>query len=139
MTEFISRNVEIFAIIASILVALAIIVAAMRSTGPSQYVLPKWRSVVSAIGLSAAVADALLWVTLHAIWIGGFQTALGVEWVRYNLEAEGFRPVLLWWRIGVWLGILAIVASSLGKGWLRKWGVIVGVVTFVVWLFRGHS
>lgn len=109
------------------------------STAPSQYVVPKWRSVMSAIGLAAAVADALLWVGLHAIWIGGFQTDLGVEWVRYHLEDEGFEPVLFWWRIGVWLGVLAIVASSLGRGRLRKWGLIVGVVTFLVWLVRGHS
>lgn len=101
--------------------------------------MPKWRSVVSAIGLGAAVADALLWVGVHAIWIGGFQTDLRVEWVRYNLETEGFRPVLFWWRIGVWLGVLAIVASSFGKGRVRKWGLIMAVVTFVVWLFRGHS
>lgn len=118
------------------------------STAPSQYVVPKWRSVVSAIGLGTAVADALLWVGLHAIWIGGFQTDLGVEWVRYNPETtfaildfntEGFRPVLFWWRIGVWSGVLAIVVSSFGKGRVRKWGLIMAVVTFVVWLFRGHS
>ena len=109
------------------------------SVALSQKEAPKWRSVAAAIGLGAAVADALLWVGLHAIWIGGFQTDLRVEWVRYNPETEGFRPVLFWWRIGVWSGVLAIVASSLGKGWLRKWGLIVGVVTFLVWLVRGHS
>ena len=106
---------------------------------PSQQVAAKWRSVVAAIGLGTAVAEALLWVGLHTIWIGGFQTDLGVEWVRYNLETGGFRPVLFWWRIGVWLGAFPIVASGLGRGRLRKWGLIVSVVTFLVWLFPGHS
>lgn len=118
------------------------------STVSGQYGTPKWRSAVSAIGLGAAVAEALLWIALHVIWIGGFQTALGVEWIRHNPETthpildfnmDGFRPVLFWWRIGVWLGVLPIVASSLGKGWLRKWGLTVGIVTFLVWLLRGHS
>ena len=112
-----------------------------------QQVVPKWRNVVAVIGLGAAVAEALLWVGLHAIWIGGFQTDLRVEWVRYNPEFDpkslagtpGFRPVLFWWRIGVWSGVLAIVASSLGRGSLRKWSLIVAVVTFALWLFRGHS
>ncbi len=118
------------------------------STGPSQYVAAKWRSVVSAIGLGAAVAVALLWVALHVIWIGGFQRALGVEWIRYNPETtipildfntHGFRPVLLWWRVGVWSSVLAIVASSFGRGRIRKWGLITALVTLVIWMFRGHS
>lgn len=118
------------------------------STVPSQYLIPKWRSVLSTLGLGAAVADALLWAGLHVIWIGGFQTAWGVEWVRYNPETtipildfnmEGFRPVLLWWRIGVWSGLLALVANSFGTGSVRKWGLIIAAVTFTVWLLRGHS
>jgi hypothetical protein len=109
---------------------------------------PRWREAVSAIGLGAAVADALLWVVLHATWLGGFQSALGVEWMRYTPETtveildfntEGFRPVLFWWRVGVWSSVLAGVASSFGIGRVRRWGLIVAVVSFVVWLFRGHS
>lgn len=113
-----------------------------------QDVALRWRRIVSAIGLGAAIANALLWLTLHAIWIGGFQREWGVEWVRYNPETsieildfhtKGFRPVLLWWRVGVWSSVLAIVASSVGRGKVRKFGLSTAVVTFVVWLFRGHS
>lgn len=120
----------------------------MVSVAVPQPTQPKWRKVVSAIGLGAAVANALLWVVLHAIWIGGFQTVLGVEWLRYSPETTveildfntgGFRPVLFWWRVGVWSSALAGVAISFGIGRLRKGGLIVVVVTFVVWLFRGHS
>ena len=100
---------------------------------------PKWRNVAAAIGLGAAVADALLHLAVYAIWISSLGTNFGLELVRYNLEAEGFRPVLFWWRIGVWLGAFAIVASSLGKGRLRDWGLLVGSVSFLLWLFRGHS
>jgi hypothetical protein len=118
------------------------------STAPSQHVVSKWRSVASAIGLGVAVAVALLWVGLHVIWIGGFQTALGVEWIRHNPETtipildfnmDGFRPVLLWWRVGVWSSVLAIVASSFGRGRVKTWGLITAVLTLVVWMFRGHS
>lgn len=110
------------------------------SLAPSQQGAPKWRSVAAVIGLGAAVADALLLgLAAYAVRIGSFGTNFPIELVRYNLEKEGFRPVLFWWRIGVWLGVLAIVTSGLGRGRLRKWGLIVGVVTFLVWLFRGHS
>ena len=118
------------------------------STVPSQYVAAKWRRVLSAIGLGTAIAVALLWVGLHAVWIGGFQPALGVEWIRYNPETAipildfntgGFRPVLLWWRVGVWSSLLALVASSFGVGRVRRCGLIAAVVTLVLWMFRGHS
>jgi hypothetical protein len=94
------------------------------------------------------VAVALLWVALHAIWIGGFQTVLGVEWIRHNPETTiplldfntgGFRPILLWWRVGVWSSVLALAASSFGMGRVRRWGLITAALTLVLWMFRGHS
>lgn len=80
-------------------------------------------------------------VTLVAVLTVG----LAAGWHRYSM-ADGtlrrlgtsLRPVLWWFRIGVWLGALAMVASGPGKGRLRKWGLFVGVVTFLLWLFRGH-
>ena len=94
------------------------------------------------------MAVALIWVALHVLWIGGFQRVLGVEWIRYNQETTialldfntgGFRPILLWWRVGVWSSVLALAASSLGEGRVRRWGLITATVTLVLWMFRGHS
>jgi hypothetical protein len=100
------------------------------------------------LGVVLGLADALLWIGLHVIWLGGYQTTWRVEWMRYNPETTypildfntgGFRPVLFWWRVGVWSGILAIVATSFGKGNVRKWGLMIAVLTFLIWLLRGHS
>lgn len=118
------------------------------STVRSQGIPGKWRTVLSGIGLGTAIAVALLWVGLHAVWIGGFQPVLGVAWIRHNPETtipildfntRGFRPVLFWWRVGVWSSVLALVASSFGAGRIRRWGLIAAVATLVLWMFRGHS
>jgi len=98
---------------------------------PPQEVGPKWRGVAAAMGVGAAVVDALLYVPLgsHAIY------GPSGEIVRFGTSVP---PALWWYRIGVWLGVLAIVASGLGKGRLRKWGLLVGVAAFLLWLFGSH-
>lgn len=98
----------------------------MASIAPPQPGAPKWRSVAAAIGLGAGVVDGLVYAALAAYAIGT------------GTFATNFRPVLFWFRVGVWLGVFAIVTSGLGQGRLRKWGLIVGLVTFLLWLFRGH-
>ena len=118
------------------------------SPAVTQPVLPKWRRVIPVCRIVLAAAAALLWIALHALWISGYQETLRVDWMRYNPETThpsldfntgGVRPVLVWWRVGVWSGVLATVAVSLGTRTVRKWGLPIAVLTLFVWLLRGHS
>lgn len=92
----------------------------------SETEVPKWRSVVAAIGLGVAVVSASLYAGLAT---------------TYAISDAGFRThfvTLFWYRVAYGSGILAIVATSLGRGRLRKWGLVVAIPAFVLWLFSGH-
>ncbi len=83
---------------------------------------PKWRTALSLVGLFALSLGtlAMFGFAFHAYSLSGFGNKL--------------RPVLIWFRFGFWLSVIALVSAAAGRGRTRIMTVVCALIVAAFWI-----